>query len=76
MKCEMYDIWKLQRPFIGTDTEGGILAYTYNEVEMSLIPATEDEIKEIFGDKFKVYVAAEIVDGQLIIKDFLEDQEW
>ena len=71
-------VWKLQRPLRQFGYTGGqmILAYTKGKKQIMQIPANSAEIVSIFGDKPKLYVKAEMVDGMLKVKKQIKDQDW
>lgn len=70
-------IWKLQRPLFSSAGEyGEILAYTEGKENEAIIPVTMEIIDELFGDEAKIYVTAEVIDGNLSIDELVEEQPW
>lgn len=70
------DIWKLQRPLFTNGDYCEVLAYTYGKERQAFIRFTEKEIEQVFGDEVKVYVAATVKRGNLVIEDLVEEQDW
>lgn len=68
------EVWKLQRPLLGSSAE--ILAYTEDKKRMAFIPASEEELQEIFEDDLKIYVLGSVKHGKLIVDGVVEDQPW
>lgn len=53
-----------------------IMAYTENRENMSMITLSEEQIDELFGDKYKIYVKATVVDGDLKVTKVVKDRDW
>lgn len=70
-------IWKLQKPILIEHLPVlEVMAYREGKEDMNIIPFTSELIEEVFGDKHKVYVKGDVVDGQLIVHEFVEEQSW
>jgi hypothetical protein len=70
--------WKLQKPMsLGIEGEMPlVMAYTKGKKNLTMIPLSDDEIDNIFGDAWRLYVKAEIVDGMLKVNKQIKNQDW
>lgn len=69
-------IWKLQRPLMTNMPVLEVMAYTEGRENMALIPMTDYEIEELFGDELKVYVSGRVVKGILHVKKRVAERDW
>jgi hypothetical protein len=69
-------IWKLQRPLATNMPVLEVMAYTEGHENVSLIPMTDYEIKELFGDELKVYVSGRVINGILHVKKRVKERDW
>lgn len=67
-------IVKLQKPLAG-DTSC-VLAYDELRSFQRMIPITEQQKKQLFGNKVKIYAEAVVIEGHLHIIEIVEDQLW
>lgn len=68
-------IVKLQWPLMTNEDTPKVLAYNKIRSFNAQIPITP-ELKQLFGVKLKIYVEANLINGELQIVERVKDQDW
>lgn len=68
-------ILKIQRPIVTTEPAPLMLIYNQDRSIDETLPMTE-ELFSLFGDEYKLYIEAEIVEGVMQIQRVVEEQSW
>lgn len=72
----MLRIWKLQRPLFSTEEIPSVMAYTKNKKYTAMVPMSDEQMDDLFGEELKIYIKGSVKNGVIIVKHRVEDQDW
>lgn len=78
------EVFKIQRAIVdgslikGYTIEGHTKLFIYNKNRSVYgeLYVKNEEVEELFGDEYKVYVKGKLENGTLIIEECIEPQKW